>query len=369
MRERYSPDVWEVTSKELEEARMRWMRASWSAIIRCAEADGAGIKKFIERADTTQRAIVAKTAVEDYCAGLGLEELDLNTFFGVTNAGVAGSGFNHEVNRIFEDKLVSAEQYRCPLMDEILEAGYEVGDPLLEDVSLWCDMYDNFESAACAPSVAMTHSHCLGRGDKQCRWFIEDIPKEQRRQEGEGIYEYLSRQRDFYRAKGDGPWVIDGLCPDEIDRITRENVKVTEDQQDELWPTLDGKLEWGVTVSYRIATASILNAGGLLGWDKFVDMMAEKEGPILTKDALKKAKELGIYGFTAVAAFDLYRALRLGSQFEEPVVEEKTADKVVASCKSCPICTAGPEVGLADELKNVSCYCEAVANYQNAALD
>lgn len=369
MRTRYAPETWEVSVKELREAVLRWQRMGFSAIFRCVETEGVGMKKFLEVADKTQRDLVGKTAVEFYVDGLGLKGDNMDTFFGVTNLGVVGSGFDYEVNRTFTETSVSAEQYRCPLMDEIMAAGYDVGDPAIQDVSLWCDMYDNFESAAVAPSIGMIHSHCLGRGDKCCRWYIEVLDPEVRRKEGEHVYDYLSRMRDSYRAKGDEPWVIDGLPPEEVERLTRENVKVTEDQQDLLWETLDEKLKQGVLVSSRNGACSTLIAGELLGWDVFIDRMAEKEGKILTEDARTKCNELGIHGDSAIAGYDLFRALRLGMLYGPYKVEEKTPEKVVCSCDHCPLIEAGLESELGAACKNVMPHCSAVATYQMQALD
>jgi hypothetical protein len=93
MRTRYAPETWEVSVKELREAVLRWQRMGFSAIFRCVETEGVGMKKFLEVADKTQRDLVGKTAVEFYVDGLGLKGDNMDTFFGVTNLGVVGSGF------------------------------------------------------------------------------------------------------------------------------------------------------------------------------------------------------------------------------------------------------------------------------------
>lgn len=370
MRTRFAPETWEVTSKEQKEARMRWMRSAFSAVLRCAEDEGIGMRKFLEVADSTQRELVGKTAIEFYVDGLGLKGDNIDTFFGVTNLGVIGAGFDYEVNRTFEfeDEKASAEQYRCPLWDEVEAAGYEIGDEIVKDLSLWCDMYDNFESAAVTPSIGMVHSHCLGRGDKCCRWFIEKMPEEQRRKEGEHVYDYLARMRDEFRSRGDGPWVIDDLTPEEIEQLTRDNVKVTEDQQDELWPYINDKFDYGIDVIGRIGACSTLIAGELMGWDKFIDKMSEKEGKILKKAAKEKMYELGIYGDTAIAAYDLFRAIIMATGMGPYKVEEKSIDKVVASCDHCPIIEAGLESELDEHCKHIMPHCSAECTYEIQAL-
>jgi hypothetical protein len=368
MREPFTPATWSVGEKELLAARRRWMRAGYSAILRCADTEGIGMRGFLEVGDKTQRQLVGKTAIEFYRDSLGLTEDSIDTFFGVTNLGVVGSGFDYEVARYTRATSVSAEQYRCPLIDHVHAAGYQNGDKALQDLSLWCDMYDNFESAAVAPSVGMIHSHCLGLGDHQCRWYIEILDPKEVREDDEHIHDYLGRMRESRRGRGDGPWVIDGKTPEDIDRITRENVQLSEDDQDKLWPTTLEKLEQGVLVSSRIGSASLLIAGELLGWDSFVERMEEKEGPILTQAAKETAEERGIYGDTPQAGAVLHEALTLGTLFGPYEIEESTEDRVVASCATCPLVEAGRESGLEDPCSEVSVYCSAAATYEVQAL-
>jgi hypothetical protein len=369
MREAFAPEQWTVDVDQLVEARRRFMRAGYSALFRCVEAPGVGMRSFLEVADRTQRELVGRTARDFYAQELGLANDDLDTFFGVTNVGVVGSGFDYEVNRHSREDSVSAEQYRCPLIDHAKAAGYPVGHPALADMSLWCDTYDNFESAAVAPSTGMVHSHCLGRGDHQCRWYIETLEEDQRRRPDEHIFDYLARMRDRYRAADPGgPWVIDGLEPDEIDRITRENVALSEADQDKLYPSLEDKLTQGVLVSSRIAASSIVIAAKLLGWDRLIEGMAEKEGPILRDEARKKADQLGIYGATASAARWLHEALNLGTGVAPYEIEELTTHRVVASTRRCPLAEAAQESGLGEDAAGLREYHTAVARYECEAL-
>lgn len=371
MREPYDPQAAVIDVDTLTEARRRYMRAGYSALFRCVEDPSIGMRRFLEVADSTQRELVGKVAVEYYSRELGMTEDNLATFFGITNVGVVGSGFDYEVNRWDRPTSVSAEQYRCPLIDHATAAGYPIGHRVYDDMSLWCDTYDNFESAAVTPSVAMAHSHCLGRGDHQCRWFIEKIEPERRRKDDEHIFDYLARMRDEYRATtpGDGgPWVIDGLDPAEIDRITRENVGVSEADQDKLFPTPEEKLTQGVLVSARIAGSSIGIAARLMGWDRLIAGMAEKEGAVLTAEARRKANSLGIYGTTAKAAADLHRALNVAMGGGEIRFTEESTERVVGEWESFPLGEALLEAGLADQLGGFKDYLTAAATYECAAL-
>ena len=369
MRETFNPDSWTVDVDRLVEARRRYMRAGYSAMFRCVETPGVGMRNFLDVADRTQRELVGRTAREFYLVELGIEEDNLEAFFGVTNVGVVGAGFDYEVNRYANETAVSAEQYRCPLIDHATSAGYPIGHEVYQDMSLWCDTYDNFESAAVATSVAMAHSHCLGKGDHQCRWYIEKVDPAVLRKGDEHIYDYLARMRDSYRAaEPGGPWVIDGLDAAEIDRITRENVEVSEVDQDKLYPTVIDKLEQGVLISVRIAASNLAIAASLQGWDTVIAGMEDKEGPILVAAARQRADQDGIYGFSPAAAHALHVSLNVATGVGPFMVEEQTDTRVVATSEHCPLTEAAVESGLGDYVAGLMAYKGAVATYEARAV-
>ena len=360
----------EPTLQELHDARNRWGAISASAILKCAETEGIGIRKLIEIADTTQRYPVALVAKEYYGEQFGLTEDTLETFIQITNMGITGAGFNFEMFVGRTENGVTAEQFRCPLIDYGQQAGYEVGHPAYEEHSLWCDTYDNFESAAVAPTQAMVHTHCLGRGDKSCRLYMEAIDEEHRRQEGEHIHDYLKRMRDTWRdRKPDGPWLVDRYSKDVQEELARENWAGITESQNQIAPTLYDKKKRSIEIQGRIGASSLLIAGHLLGWDRMVSSMSEREGPALQKEASARIKSHNIKGNTASDAAELHLRLVKGMGFGEYEVTKKSENYVTGSCTSCPIVTYGKESGLNEEIKNVSKWCSAARTFEAQTIN
>jgi len=81
-----------------------------------------------------------------------------------------GLGFDkHKLIR-YTDKAVEGIADWCPIVQVANEMGL---DKKIEDVSLWCDFYHNFDVHAVNPNFQLVHTHCLGRSDKYCRFVIE----------------------------------------------------------------------------------------------------------------------------------------------------------------------------------------------------
>ena len=351
------------------EARTRWGTMALSAILRCAGTEGIGMRHFLELADVTQRKLVGGIAKEFYADQMGLVEDSLKTFIEVTYHGVTGCGFDYEVDAGSTEERCKMEQVRCPIINHAHLAGYNNGDAELHDLSAWCDTYDNFESAAVAPSTVMVHSHCLGRNDRSCRLFMEPLPKNQARGESEPIYDYITRLRDQYRAADpSGPWVIDGKTEDEIEQLRIEALIPAVEIQDELTPTWEAKAKMGSEIWGRIGAVSTIMAGELLGWDEFVSSMSDKQGPLLKKVARDKAEDAGITGDSPKDAARLHEALIAGQGYAGYEISEENDNRLCGSCGNCPIIEWGVEGGMAKGTKSVMQWCSAARTYEAQAL-
>ena len=352
------------------EARSRWGAMGLSAILRCAETKNVGMRKFLELADNTQRELVGRVAKEYYATELGLVEDELKTFEAVTAIGITGCGFEYEIDAGITDDKYIAVQYKCPIVDNAHRAGYENGDSAFRDLGLWCDTYDNFESNAVAPSQIMVHSHCLGRNDTNCKLFMQSAPEGLERKPGEHLYDYTARMRDKWREDyPDTASFTEGKSPAELEEGSAELRKLTAIEQDKVAPSLVDKKKMGAQIWGRIGAVSTLMAGKLLGWDRFVESMKEKQGPCLTRAAREKADDLGIEGNTVHDAVALHQSLINGQEFGAYDVNAISKNRIEGTCTKCPIVEYGQAANLAEAAESVINWCSAARTYEAQAID
>lgn len=355
-------DVNAPTIEDVHNARLRWGAMSMGAILGAAADKKVGMKSFLEKADVTQRELVAKVAKDFYCGELGLTDDVLETFLIVTNLGITGAGFDSEVLVEDEPTRCVIEASKCPIVDHANMAGYENGDLAMEDLSLWCDSYDNFESAAVSPNQVLVHSHCIGKGDKYCRIICKTLPEEQARRDEESIFDYTARLRDDeFEQKPGGPWAMEGKPPELVEDLIRDLVFSSHKVQSEIAPTLYEKKQFGAELWGRIAAASVLLAGKLRGWETLVDSVAIADRPYLQKAAKERAEALGlpVGNGTARDAAKLYMSLIKGQEYGEITIEEESDDYVRGYCEKNPVVQWGIESGLGDEVENLSAWCSA----------
>lgn len=352
------PDA--LTLSDLHDARTRWGTMALSAILGCAASREVGMRKFIELADVTQRDLVGKVAKDFYAEELGLTEDTLDTFMTVTNLGISGCGFDNEALAEESEERVVLEATTCPIVHHANLAGYENGNPAMDDLSLWCDTYDNFESAAVSPSQGLIHSHCIGKGDRYCRIICETIKPEDRRKEGEHIYDYTARLRKAQQEfKPDGPWVLDDKPPELVQDLIRDLVSGSVQVQSQIAPTLYDRRQMGADIWGRVGAVSTLMAGKLMGWQTLIASVPDKLGSALKKAARQKVEQLGIESHTVKDVANLHLSLIKGQGFGDYRIEEESGTCVKASCDKCPIIEWGHEAGLDDEAKHISNWCTA----------
>ncbi|MEM8496585.1 MAG: hypothetical protein AAF542_01095 [Pseudomonadota bacterium] len=312
-------------------------------------------------ADKTQRDLVAAVAKDFYAGELGLTEDTLETFNTVTNLGIIGCGFDYEVLVSDSETRCVLEAPRCPIVEHANLAGYENGNAAMDDLSLWCDTYDNFESEAVSPSQALVHSHCIGKGDKYCRIICKTTTPEERREKGEHIFDFTSRLRKAEQEnQPDGPWALDGKSPDLVEEMIRDfTVGGQQEVQKPLASTLYDRKKMGVEVWGRIGAVSTLMSGQLMGWDEWVSSVPGRQGEALKKAAHNTADALGLDGSSAKDAASLHKELIAGQGFAAYQIEEISDDRVEGSCGHCPIIGWGEEAGLSSEFGRIKDWCSA----------
>jgi len=366
------PDVSEPSLSALQymDARTRWGVMAMSAILGFARVKGS-LREFLNLADKTQREQVAKIAREVYLVKQSNEPNTLAANLAVANLGTTGCGFEYKVAlpATNDPTRMTSLQDKCPMVAFGNRAGYNNGDPAFNDMRMWCDAYDNFENQAVAPSQVIVHSHCLGVGDSGCRPFAERCPPGLERKPGEELYGYLRRMMEKWRAENEDPaQYIVGKTEEELRASGAAAVARKQANQAKVYPTLREQKRVGATIFGRIAAASKIMAGELLGWDVYVKEMAAVEGPALQKEAKAKAEELGITGDTVHDAVALHQALLNGMEFGAYSINASSKRRVEGTCTHCPIIKNANDADLQEGAKGIMTWCSAARTYEAQAI-
>ena len=70
----------------------------------------------------------------------------------------------------YSDRRIEGVADWCPIIDSAKNLG---AGKIVEEMSLWCDLYNNFNIHAVSPTSQQVFTHCLGRGDQYCRFIME----------------------------------------------------------------------------------------------------------------------------------------------------------------------------------------------------
>lgn len=88
----------------------------------------------------------------------------------VLTTALAMQGYDFHSIIEYTPERVEGVGHKC----QVIEAAQDLGlHDKIEDVSLWCDFYHNHKIKAINPDYQLTHTHCLGRGDKFCRFVLK----------------------------------------------------------------------------------------------------------------------------------------------------------------------------------------------------
>jgi len=322
----------------LEAGRINWFRLSFPLVLIGAEK--LGWEKWISVLNEYQRE-GTQEAARQYRKELGLEGNDIPSACVVSCAGTTGVGFDwHHLLELTDDYWKEAGD-GCPVIESIREMG--MGDSqMLEDLSLWCDCYDNFEVHVTNPDIWFTHTHCQGRGDRYCRSRIDyryDV-------KGNSYFEKLKYMRDTKRAE-----------EPEIEHEMRSAFGVPRIAEN---ISAEEALKLGNDIQRRIGVATILIGADIVGWEDWINSIVKRIVPRWREYARKKAVNWGVTGNTAVDAAALMNMQMLGMGFDDHQLVRFTNDKVEGVARTCPIIESAKELCMEDKLENISLYCDAL---------
>jgi len=328
----------------LREGVRKWHRFSWSDVLKVAEV--VGWEKWILELERRQKAGI-QDAANRYREQQGVTGSDLDSVTMVSVTGITGIGFDYATIIEHTDEREVGMQRGCPIVQGIRDFGYE-DHPLVEDMMLWCDTYDNMEVRATSSDIWFTHTHCLGRGDKYCRFCIDSrdvLP-------GENYYGTLSRLRDVKRQEAEeeaGGDVGNLWAPAFAVLKKLESAGLSQEQQ----------LRMGNQIQARIAVSTILIGSELIGWERFINGMIEKQIPKIREMARNVGTKWGITGTTARDGAVLMNIGMSGMGFDDHQIVRWSRNRVEGVARTCPIVDLARQSGLEDRLEGISLWCSA----------
>jgi hypothetical protein len=342
----------------LSEAVRIWHRFSWADVIRVAEALG-GYEQLILGLEKNQRQGVVDAA-NAFRKEFGLKSDDMHDMRIVSCAGTIGIGFENDAGIEHTEEREVGMKHWCPMVQGIRDMGYE-NSPLIKDFHLWCDLYDNFEIAATNTKMCYTHTHCLARReDSYCRYCVDFRD----RRPDENYYQWLVRMRAEKRAEANEEAHGDVAA---LDRPGFAACNVL----DNTWgkKPIEEVLELGVRIQRRIAVATVITGVELLGWDKFIDGMMDKEIPRMRELMRNFGQEWDITGTTAVEAAVLMSIGMQGSGFDNHQFIRWNKKRAEGIGTSCPLVESAIESGLEGKLENMCHWCSAWHEANAAAMN
>jgi hypothetical protein len=85
--------------------------------------------------------------------------------------GYAMLGFDDHCIVEYTPKRIEGVAKSCQIIDCAKSLGME---DKIQDVCTWCDFYHNHKVKVVDPNATLSHTHCIGRGDKYCRFVVTE---------------------------------------------------------------------------------------------------------------------------------------------------------------------------------------------------
>jgi hypothetical protein len=262
-------------------------------------------------------------------------------------AGGSGAGFATGWDYEWSNRRTVGTQAHCDMIEACQRMG--MGDKVGE-LRFWCDSYDSFQAKATNEDAWFSHGCCEGIGDKNCRWYKQPVPEGNLA--GESFYHAIRRRSLAARkdmAANPIPPRVPGLgLPRAMEKWTPEDV------------VKRGRFGW-----MRI-TMSIAGVGvEALGWEKFIDLVAEKSHYGYAKAAVDTKAAFDVIGSSLQHAAVLAILHYLSFGFDNHHVIEFTDKRVEVVGHTCPVLDAIDEWKvLPNTKKEISLWCDYYHNHQ-----
>lgn len=330
-----------------------WMKIALATMINLTEA--IGWEKYLNLIDSEQRKSKdkgykgAKNLIKQY------NILGDNVMSAVSTmvSHAMGAGFYHHMHTLISEKLIEAFGGWCPMVEAVRDMGFS-HKPEAQDVPLFCDGFDDLNTQIVNPNIWMTHSHCPLRGDKYCRFYIQELDGPP---QGDNYYQKVKgindQKRKEVEEKMPEPDYFQGITPPRfMEKLTPEYIAA------------DGVLSWG-----RIAQETITLAANAIGWEKFINLVASEQSWGYEQLALKMRAEHNIQEnrLRSAGIAVAYNYLTLG--FENHHIIEFTDERVEGIGHECPIVESAKRMEMEDKIEDMSLWCDCFHNHAVHAVN
>jgi len=337
---------WSDTAYELaRQGGEIWMKIGLSTVIEATDA--LGWDAWLNIIDTQQRKAKDKgyKGAPNLIKQYGIEGDNVMSAVSTMVAHAMGAGFSHHMHTAMTEKEIEAFAGWCIMVDAMHDMGYA---HRAQNLNLWCDGFDDLNTQIVNPNIWMIHSHCPLKGDKYCRFYVDELdgaaPGDDYAQKVKNLN---AARRAEIDARAPEPDFYQGITsPRFMEQLTPEYI------------AHDGVLSWG-----RIAQETVVLAIIAIGWEKFFEIISGDQSWGLEKLALKMRAEHQIQGNSVRSAgmTVAYNYLTMG--FDDHHIIEFTDDKVEAVGHKCQIVEAAERLEVADKIEDISLWCDFVHNH------
>lgn len=321
-----------------------WTKIGLATIV--VVADEIGWDTYINLLDQFQRSSIKQSALQlKEAAGLkGQSLIDAHL---VLCDWSKGCGFFPL--RTLRISKVEIEEYSpsCFQITALNEMG--MGENA-HNIHRWCDAYDNLIIQAVNPDAYYSHIWCLGKGDQGCRYYGSEITEDQKGsdfyQTNRGLME--SRSSEILGASPDVP-PIQGYM----------SIPAWTEDLDDYTLALDG-----IEVKGRIAHDNMLVSVYSMGWEKFLNLVHEKQSWGFTKSAFEMRADFDVQGASLQDAANLATIGYKMLGFSGHQLVEYTPSSIEGISTQCPIIDSAKHLGMEKVTEEFSLWCDFFHNFQ-----
>jgi hypothetical protein len=261
-----------------------------------------------------------------------------------------GAGFDRHTYTVITDSHGEGYADWCPQTEALQEM--ELFDEAGE-LHHWCDAMDRAIMAGACKDSFYLHTHCPGAGDRYCRWVIKD--EDEKRWNTDNPYQVLkelkAERREYIEEKEPEPIKIKPLGSAYLMEKTPAEIALA-----------------GAKTKFSIATEVLFTCAHLLGWEKLINLVSKKQSLGFTKAALERKREFDIDGNSLRDAATM-APMGYTGVFDTHTINQYTEDRIEGVGKSCPMVDAAKEMGLENDIEDLSLWCDFYHNFNVHAVN
>jgi len=320
--------------------RLAWNRIGMSTAIHAMRESGG--QEFLNLLWKHEFPFI-KTQCERVIEKYGIQGETASAANLVQLALIWGFGYDWHVPNVTREHHIEAYGLWCPLVQAAHEMGIQEGSDLMPN---WCDMFSTQIGKAVADNIFVCHAYCPTRGDRMCRTAFVELESDPLFDE-DHIYQEVVRLKKAVRGK---------LTPTPV-----------EDAAEPLPPFFDSFLpesiaREAVELLGRCTCHIVLTAAKLMGWDKFLSLVNEKQTYGYKYAAMKQRADFFAQGseLSDAASMLMFNYESMGFFGRE--VACKSPDRIIITGGRCPMAEAAGDCGPDQATCDASRWCDYYHN-------